>query len=82
LGLGIGVKHLIENRQDEFFIDGAKRIRRKEYLRADLGPIWPRLSQADQDELWKLFKRVLKSSEKIHSLTPPEEQARLLRNWP
>lgn len=32
----IKVKDLIENCKDEFFTDGAKRIRRKEYVRADV----------------------------------------------
>lgn len=76
------MKDLIENCKDEFFTDGAKRIRRKEYLRADIGPIWHKLSTEDKEKLWKLFTRVLKSAIKIHTLTPPAEQARLLQNWP
>jgi len=80
--LGIGVEDLIEEKKYEFFLDGAKRIRRNDLTKADVGSIWNSVSQPEKDALWKQFRRVLKSAEKIHKITPVHEQQRLLRNWP
>ncbi|RYE12713.1 MAG: hypothetical protein EOP45_22385, partial [Sphingobacteriaceae bacterium] len=45
--LGVGVKDLIENCKEEFFTEGAKRIRRKDYVRADISEIWNKLTQGE-----------------------------------
>jgi hypothetical protein len=57
---------MIYNKNERFIFD-SNSSQRKEFGDARLGPIWNKLTQQEQDDMWQRFKRIYNMARKIAS---------------